>query len=106
VAPVGEPRVEDRAGEVVVVQRFAVSGPGPVRLDARLSVATWEGREAEAPAGAARPTVRFWVTPTGEERDDSCVVDSPAEVDLVIDPVLDTVTDIGVVGATVGEDAA
>jgi hypothetical protein len=46
------------------------------------------------------------VTPTGEERDDSCVVDSPAEVDLVIDPVLDTVTDIGVVGATVGEDAA
>jgi hypothetical protein len=105
VSVVGEPRVEDRAGEVVVVQRFAVSGPGPIRLDARLSVATWEGREDEAPAGAARPTVRCWVTPTGEERIDSCVVASPSEVDLVIDPVPDTVTDIGVVGTTVGEAA-
>ncbi|WP_339122671.1 hypothetical protein [Pseudonocardia sp. D17] len=105
VAAVGEPRVEDRDGSVVVAQRFAVSGPGPIRLDARLAVATWEGREEEAPAGAPRPRVRCWVTPTGERRGDVCVVDSPAEVDLLVDPVPDTVTDIGVVGATVGEDA-
>jgi len=107
VAPQGEPRVEDRDGAVVVVQRYAISGPGPVRLDARLAVATWEGREEEAPAGAPRPTVRYWVTPSGERPGDTCVVESPSEVELVVDPVPDTVTDIGVVGTTVaGDDAA
>ncbi|USC17299.1 MULTISPECIES: hypothetical protein [Rhodococcus] len=106
VGAVGEPRVEERDGDVVVVQRFAVTGPAPVRLNARLAVATWEGREGEAPAGAAVPTVRCWVTPAGVEQTEACMVDSPCEVDLVVDPVPDTVTDIAVVGSTVGEDAA
>jgi hypothetical protein len=106
VGAVGEPRVEERGGDVVVVQKFAVTGPGPVRLSARLAVATWEGREDEAPAGAAQPVVRCWVTSAGVERAEACIVESPSEVDLVVDPVLDTVTDIAVVGSTVGEDAA
>lgn len=106
VGAVGEPRVEERDGDVVVVQRFAVTGPGPVRLNARLAVATWEGREDDAPAGAAHPAVRCWVTSTGVEHAEVCIVDSPSEVDLVVDPVPDTVTDIAVVGFTVGEDAA
>ena len=106
VTPIDEPRVEDRAGDAVIIQRFAVTGPGPVRLHARLSVATWEGREEEAPAGAAQPTVRCWVTPLGKERAETCVVDTPSEVDLIIDPVPDTVTDIAVIGAPLGRDVA
>ncbi|MCZ4569768.1 hypothetical protein [Rhodococcus erythropolis] len=106
VGAVGDPRVEERDGDVVVVQKFAVTGPGPVRLSARLAVATWEGREDDAPAGAAQPAVRCWVTSAGVERAEACIVDSPSEVDLVVDPVLDTVTDIAVVGSTIGEDAA
>jgi hypothetical protein len=101
VKTVGEPRVESRNGEAVVVQRFGVAGTGTVRLDARLSIATWEGREDEAPAGAARPTVRYWSTSAGKERRDHCLIAAPAEVDLVIDPVPDTLTDIDVVAAAV-----
>jgi hypothetical protein len=101
IAAVTDPQVADQDGEVVVVQRFAVSGPGPVRLDARLSVATLDGREDEAPAGADRPRVRSWTTPSGEVHDDWCVVVTPAKVGLTVVPVPDTVTDIGIVGATV-----
>ncbi|BCN63267.1 hypothetical protein RE9431_17220 [Prescottella equi] len=104
VSPANEPRVEERAGDVVVIQQFTVTGPGPVRLDARLTVATWEGREDEAPAGALQPTVRCWVTADGERQSETCIVDPPAEVDLVIDPVPDTVTDIAVTGTTIVEE--
>lgn len=98
------PRVEGRGGRVVIVQRFAVAGPGPVRLEARLAVVTGDGgREDESPAGAARPLVGAWITPAGEEHSESCVVATPSEVELVVLPVADTITDIGVVGTTVAE---
>ncbi|WP_448617253.1 hypothetical protein [Geodermatophilus sp. URMC 65] len=104
VASLDEPRVEDRDGAVVVVQRFSVTGAGPVELTARLAVATWEGgREEEAPVGAARPEVWAWTTPDGEIRAETCTVPAPAEVALAIVPVPDTVTDIAVVGTTLGE---
>jgi hypothetical protein len=106
VSPVANPRVEDQDGRVVVVQRFSVAGSGPIELAARLSVATWDGREDEAPAGAAVPTVRSWLTPDGEVNDERCVVTAPAEVDLVVVPVPDTVTDIAVVGTAAAEDVA
>ncbi|QBJ97892.1 hypothetical protein ERC79_19540 [Rhodococcus sp. ABRD24] len=106
VATVDEPRVEDRDGDVVVIQRFAVTGPGPVHLDARLAIVTWEGREVEAPAGAARPKVRCWVTSVGEVAAEACIVDTPCEVDLVVDPVPDTMTDIAVIGASPEEGVA
>lgn len=106
VAVVGEPQVEDREGDVVVVQRFTVTGSGPVRLKARLAVATWDGREDEAPVGASQPTVRSWLTPDGEQRSVTCIVDTPADVELIVEPVLETMTDIAVVGTPVEEDVA
>ncbi|MGW0042532.1 hypothetical protein [Rhodococcus sp. NPDC003348] len=106
VTTVDDPRVEERNGEVVIVQRFSVAGPGPVHLSARLTVATWEGTEDEAPAGAAQPSVHCWLTPTGEHNEETCIVDSPSEFEIVVNPVPDTVTDVTVVGTTVKEDAA
>ena len=94
-----EPAVDEREGKVVLTQRFSVSGPGPILLQARLSVGLGErGREDEAPVGAARPQVLFWATVTGLRRAETCVVDSPAEVELVVMPVPDTITDIAVTG--------
>ena len=101
-----EPRVEERDGRVVVVQRFSVDGPGTVELTAQLSVATPDGREDDAPADAARPTVRSWLTPDGEVDDNRCTVTPPTEVELVIVPVPDTVTDIAVVGIAVAEQVS
>lgn len=106
VTPLAEPRVEDRGGSVVVVQRFSVTGPSPVELEARLSVATWEGREEEAPAGAAQPTVHSWATSSGEIHDERCAVATPAEVELTIVPVPDTITDIAVVGTIIAGETA
>jgi hypothetical protein len=101
VTAVSEPRVEDRDGSVLVVQRFAVTGPGMVRLDARLSVATWDGREDEAPAGADRPKVHSWTTPWGEALTESCTLNTPSEVVLAVVPAPDTITDIAVTGTIV-----
>jgi hypothetical protein len=101
-----EPQVEERDGIVVVVQRFSVGGLGRVELEARLSVATSDGREDDAPADAARPTVRSWLTPDSEIHDDRCSVTAPTEVELVIVPVPDTVTDIAVVGVSLAEQAS
>jgi hypothetical protein len=103
VTDLTDPAIDEREGRVVLVQRFSVTGPGPVRLETRLSVGLGGGaRENEAPVGAARPQVLAWLTPDGEQTGETCVVASPAEVELVVLPVPDTVTDIVVVGAQVG----
>lgn len=101
VVALDAPRVEERGGRVVLVQRLAVSGAGPARLSARLAVGVGDGREAEAPAGAGRPSVRVWITSDGEIPTDSCVVTTPSEVELVVQPVEDTITDIDVVATAV-----
>lgn len=106
VAAVSEPRVEEHEDGVVLVQTFSVSGPGPVQLVARLSVATWDGREDDAPADAGRPMVRSWRTATGDHRTDSCMVESPSEVELTVVPVPDTVTEIVVTGTSTTKDVA
>jgi hypothetical protein len=106
VTAVSEPRVEEHDDGVIVVQRFAVFGPGPVRLAARLSITTWDGREDDAPADAGRPTVRSWRTSIGESRTESCMVESPSEVELTVVPVPDTVTEIAVTGTSVAKDVA
>lgn len=102
VTPLSDPRVEDREGTVLVVQRFAVTGPGMVKLQARLSVATWDGREEEAPAGADRPRVHSWTTSWVEALTETCTLNTPIEVTLAVTPVPDTVTDIAVTGTAVG----
>lgn len=96
VVAVDAPRVEEQDGTAVVVQRFAVSGPELVSIEARLSVATADGREEDAPVGAVRPQVRFWRTPDGEVGTDGCTVRTPVEVELVVTPVTDTITEIDV----------
>ena len=106
VSAVSEPRVEEHDGTVVVVQRFAVSGPGPIRLEAKLSVATTDGREDGAPVEAEVPIVHSWRTPAGERAGDTCTIDAAAEFDLVVRPVTDTVTEIGVRATTATEDVA
>lgn len=99
-SPLTEPTIDERAGQIVLVQRFAVQGPGPAFLHARLSIGLGQGsKESEAPAGAGRPEVLAWVTADGECRADTCIVESPSEVDLVVLPVADTITDITVVAA-------
>lgn len=107
VTDLGEPTVDERDGRVVLVQQFSVTGPSPVRLEARLSVGLGErSREDEAPVGASRPRVLVWITPGGEAATESCVVRSPAQVGLVVLPVPDTITDISVVGTTVEREIA
>jgi hypothetical protein len=73
-----------------------------VKLQARLSVATWDGREEEAPAGADRPRVHSWTTSWVEALTETCTLNTPIEVTLAVTPVPDTVTDIAVTGTAVG----
>jgi hypothetical protein len=92
-------RAEERDGRVVVVQRFTVTGSGPVRLEARIAVGIGGGREDDAPAGAAQPAVESWTSSDGTvHRTASCDIAAPTEVELVVVPVADTLTDIAVVG--------
>jgi hypothetical protein len=49
--------------------------------------------------GAARPEVLGWSTIDGPRTTDTCVVSGPSEVELVVLPVPDTITDISVTGA-------
>lgn len=99
------PRIGERDGRVVLVQRFSVTGPGPVRLQARLSVGLGQrATENEAPVGAARPEVVAWSTSSGDHTTEACVVGSPSEVDLVVSPVPDTITDISVTGTQADVD--
>lgn len=106
VSELTEPTVDEREDRIVLTQRFSVTGPGPVLLRARLSVGLGErGREDDAPVGAARPEVLFWTSDTGLRRTETCVVDSPSEVELVVLPVSDTITDIAVTGTRAEEVA-
>lgn len=104
VSALTDPTIDEREGRVVLVQRFSVAGPGPARLEAKLSVGLGNrSKEDEAPAGGRRPEILAWSTPDGEVGGDFCVVPTPAEVDLVVIPVPDTVTDISVL-ATKNEE--
>ncbi|GHE08379.1 hypothetical protein [Klenkia taihuensis] len=105
IVTIVEPHVEDDAGSVVLIARYAVTAQGPVRLEARLSIATLEGREDDPPAGAARPRVKHWRTVDGVVAANACVVDGPTEVDLVVVPVADTATDISVIATSPADDA-
>ena len=100
-----EPHIEDDDGAIVLVARYSVSSLGPTRLEARLSIATLEGREDDPPAGAARPTVRRWRTEEGESTDDFFIVEGPAEIELVVVPVRDTATEVSVVATPLTEPA-
>lgn len=99
VTALTEPHVQERDGKIVLAARYAVTAPGPVRLEARLSVATWDGREDDPPAGADRPSVSSWTTSEGTFLGDFCTIHPPAEVELVVLPVADTATDISVIAA-------
>ncbi len=99
VTTLTEPTVDEHEGRVVVKQRFSVTGPGPVLLQAQLSVGLGDrSREDEAPIGAAHPQLLFWTTHDGPCRSKTCIVASPSEVEIAVLPVPDTITDIMVVG--------
>jgi len=97
VSTITAPHAEERGDAVVLVARYAVTGPGPARIDARLTVVTWDGREDEPPVDADRPRVRSWTTAAGTTEGDHCVVHPPDEVELVVVPVPDTATDVAVI---------
>lgn len=103
VATLIEPHIEAVDGAVVLVARYGVTTSDPVELTARLSVGAWEGRENEPPAGAAQPRVREWRTSQGTVFGDTCRLVGPGEVELVVIPVSDTATDVGVVATPVTE---
>lgn len=105
VSALSEPRVEERDGAIVVATRYAVTTPGPVRLDARLSVATWDGREDAPPAGADRPRVLAWTTPDETVPGDWCTVRESGEIELVVRPVADTATDISVIATLLDDES-
>ena len=107
VTELTDPGIDERNGQVVLVQRFSVTGPGPIVLRARLSVGLGErGREDEAPVGAGRPQVLGWATGLDEHMSETCVVGSPSEVELIVLPVPDTITEITVTGTRAEEVAA
>ncbi|MEU2349865.1 hypothetical protein [Modestobacter sp. NPDC049651] len=101
-----EPHIEMRDGSVVLVARYGVTAPGPLQLTARLSIVTWEGREDDPPAGAGRPRVREWHTAHGSTNDETCLVEGPTEVDLVVVPVPDTATDVTVLATPLADTGA
>lgn len=103
VSTLVEPHLEELEGTLVVVARYGIDAVGPVRLGARLAVSTWEGREDDPPAGAERPSVRHWRTSDGVFTGDTCTLVGPAEVDLVVNPVPDTATEIGLVAMPLSE---
>jgi len=103
VSTLVEPHLEELEGALVVVARYSIDTPGPVQLVARLAVATWEGREDEPPAGAERPSVRHWRTSNSVLTGDTCTLVGPVEVDLVVTPVPDTATEIGLVATPLTE---
>ncbi|MGY1813288.1 hypothetical protein [Blastococcus sp. SYSU D00820] len=92
-----EPHLEEMDGALVVVARYGIDAVGPLLLEARLAVATWEGREDDPPAGAERPRVWQWHTTDGAVRTATCTVVGPTEVGLVVTPVPDTATEVGLV---------
>ncbi|ODU04062.1 MAG: hypothetical protein ABS81_11820 [Pseudonocardia sp. SCN 72-86] len=107
VSEMSEPTVDEHEGRAVLIQRFAVTGPGPVTLQARAAVGLGtRSREDEAPVGAARPEVLGWLTSDGPHDGDTCQVTSPSEVELVVVPVADTITDITVIGTRSEEMAS
>jgi hypothetical protein len=95
--------LEELDGEPVIVQRWAVEGPGPVALTARLTVMTIDGREDEPPVGAALPSVHSWRTSEGEFEAETCFVLPPAEVELRVRSVPDALVDVRVDGLLVDE---
>ncbi|MGY1777099.1 hypothetical protein ACI8AV_14665 [Geodermatophilus sp. SYSU D00804] len=101
VTVLDEPHVEESDGGIVLAARYGVVDEGPVRLDARLSIAAWEGRENDPPAGAAQPRVLHWQAGRARFTGDTCTVDGPVEVDLVVLPVPDTATEMRVVATPV-----
>ncbi|MGY1703559.1 hypothetical protein ACI79C_03220 [Geodermatophilus sp. SYSU D00697] len=100
VTVLSEPRIQESEGAIVLVARYGVAAEGPVRLEARLAIVTWEGREDDPPAGAARPRVVHWRTAQSTIAEEACTVDGPAEVELVVLPVPDTATDVSVVATS------
>lgn len=103
VTQLDEPQLVERNGVLTLVQKVRVNGDGLVRLEAKLSVATWDGREDDAPAGAQKPTVRSWSTPWGEALTPILRTTAPVVVELEVLPVPDTVTDIDVRATAVGD---
>jgi hypothetical protein len=94
VRHVGTPSVREHAGEVVVVQRVALTGEGRVELSAVLKVATADGREDEPPTGAEQPSVHSWHLDDRVSDGPRCDVDAPAELELWVRPARDTMTDV------------
>ena len=92
---------------VVIVQPVQVHGSDLVELSATLHVGLSEGREDEPPTGAAVPAVHSWRTSTGiVVFDDRCTVQAPAEVELRVRYVLDTLTEIAVSGRVIDLEAS
>lgn len=97
--PLTEICVEEFADGVALVQQFRVTAVGPLKMVAKLSVVTGEGKaEDDPPTGAPRPQVIGWGVRNGTFHDtDTCHVNGPCDVELWVRPADDSVTDVAVV---------
>ncbi|MGO4200617.1 hypothetical protein AB4Z09_02455 [Rhodococcus sp. TAF43] len=99
---VGEPGIEIRGGDAVVVQRFRITEPGSysVRADVGVAIPSNKGKETDPPVNATQPVVLGWDT------DDHDAFVKAASLDIaggdtiwkvIVRPAPDTVTSIDLV---------
>jgi hypothetical protein len=105
----GDPRWDVYEGAPVLVQRVEVDTSRTVTMRPVLAIGVWGGgAETDAPAGSAEPSFVAWRSSEGDVQTDAVIAFSAADNggwDLLVRPVPDTVTSIGLRSAGDEEDS-
>lgn len=95
----GEPHWDEYDGAAVLAQPVVVDTSRTVTMRPVLAIAVWGGgAESDAPTGSAEPAFVAWRSSEGDVQEDAVIAFSAAdngEWDLLVRPVPDTVTSIG-----------
>ncbi|MCA1832557.1 MAG: hypothetical protein LC750_07470 [Actinobacteria bacterium] len=104
----GDPRWDLYDGTPVLAQRVQVDTSRTVTMQPVLAVGVWGGgAETDAPTGSAQPSFVAWRASEGGVQTEAVIAFSPAdngEWDLLVQPVSDSVTSIGLRSAGDEED--
>lgn len=105
----GDPRWDMHDGTSVLAQRIEVDAGRTVTVEPAVGIGVWGGgAEADAPAGSAQPGFVGWRSPDGTVHTEPVIAFSTAdngEWDLLVQPVPDTVTSIGLRSAANEEES-
>jgi hypothetical protein len=105
----GDPFWDEYDGSAVLAQRIEVETTRTVSIKPVLSIGLWGGgAEKDAPLGSSMPTFVAWRSSKGEIQRDAVIAFSPADNgdwDLLVRPVRDTVTAIGLASAEIEGDS-